>query len=49
MFIEVLKLDKITYVSQDGNREFFFLFIYICADNITLPFVFIYKNDSGLL
>ena len=47
--VEVLESDRITHVSQDKNREFFSLFIYIYADNIVFLFIFIYKNNSGLL
>ena len=44
-----LPTDKIIHTSQDKSREFFFLFTYICANNIVFLFVFIYKGDSGLL
>ena len=49
MSVEILESDRITYASQNGNREFFSLFIYICINNIALPSALIYKNNSKLL
>ena len=47
--IKVLKSDRITYTSQDENREFFFLFICIYTDNIALLPALIYKDNSRSL
>ena len=47
--MEVLESDRIIHMSQDRNREFFFLFICICADNTALLSTFIYKDNSGSL
>ena len=49
MFIEILESDRITHVSQNGNREFLFLFICICVNNIVFLSTLIYKNNSGSL
>ena len=47
--VKALKSGRIIHVSQDRNREFFFLFIYIYVDDTILSFILIYKNDSKSL
>ena len=49
IFIETLKLDRIIHTSQNKNREFFSLFVYICVNGMVFSSVFIYKDDSRLL
>ena len=40
---------RITHVSQNGNKEFISLFIYIYADESVFSLIFIYKGDSRTL
>ena len=47
--VEVLESGRIIHASQDRNKEFFFLFVYIYTDNTAFLSTFIYKNDSRLL
>ena len=49
MPVEALKSGRITYISQDGNREFISLLVYICADGLILPPALIYSKKSETL
>ena len=46
---ETLFSSRITHVSQDDNKEFISLLVYIYADGSALPLALIYKGDSGTL
>ena len=47
--LEALLSRRITYASQDGNREFITLLVYISAAGIALPPAIIYQSESSSL
>ena len=46
---EALLSSRITYISQDGSREFISLLVYIYANGTALPPAFIYQGESSIL
>ena len=49
MTLEALVSGRITYVSQDGSREFISFLVCICANGSALSPALIYKGDSRTL